>query len=94
MAALDGTITVSNSQYRPCIANGKKALFHRWAERANIVPPSPMVGGHSGGVIKDTAAIVEYEDGTVAEVRTMNIKFADNLFAEYEFPPEVMTNDY
>lgn len=93
MAAFNGTITVNNSQYRPCIASGKKALFHRWTERAQIVPPSPMVGGHSGGIIKDTAGIIEYEDGTVADVYATNIKFVDNLFAEYSFPPEVATDD-
>lgn len=88
MAALDGKITVSNAEYRPCIVDGKRALFHRWTERANIVPPSPMIGGHNGGVIKDTAGIVEYEDGTIAEVYAFNIRFVDNPFADIAFPPE------
>lgn len=93
MAVFEGNITVSNSEYRPCIVKGKKALFHRWTERAYIVPPSPMVGGHNGGVIKDTAGIVEYEDGTVAEVYATNIKFVDNLFKEIAFPPEVSDSE-
>lgn len=96
MAIFDGKITASNSEYRPCIVNGKKALFHRWTERANIIPPSPMAPGvisHDGGVIKDTAGIIEYEDGTVAEVYTINIRFVDNPFKEIAFPPEVTTDD-
>lgn len=81
-------ITVKYSEYRPCIVDKKKALFHRWEERANIVSPSPMVGGHSGGVIRDVAGIVEFEDGTIAEVYATNIRFVDNPFAEIAFPPE------
>lgn len=33
MAALNGTITVSKREYRPCFVEGKKALFHMWAEK-------------------------------------------------------------
>lgn len=85
MAGLNGTITISNSQYRPCIADGKKALFHNWEQWNAIVPPSPMVGGHGGGVIQGEYAIVEYEDGTIGKVLPNDIHFVDNLFAEYNF---------
>lgn len=86
MAGLDGIITSATSEYRPCIVGGKKALFHRWTERANIVPLSPMVGGHAGGVIKDTAGIVEFEDGTVGEFHVQQIRFVDNFLREFAFP--------
>lgn len=85
MAAISQTIIVSNSQNRPCIADGKKALFHNWEQWSEIVPPSPMIGGHGGGVIQGEFAIVEYEDGTVGKVLPIKIKFVDNLFKEYSF---------
>ena len=81
-------ITVKYSEYRPCIVNEKKALFHRWEDISQIVPPSPMVGGHHGGENKSVAGIVEFEDGTIREVYPYNIRFVDNPFAEIGFPPE------
>lgn len=42
-----------------------------------------MVGGHDGGVLKYTVAIVEYEDGGVSECPPDKIKFTDNKFKEY-----------
>ena len=33
MGALDGTITMTTAEYRPCYVDGIKALFHRWAEK-------------------------------------------------------------
>lgn len=62
---------------RPCVVKGKKALFHRWAEYSDVVPPSPMVGGAPGGVIKSTLAIIEYEDGTIKRCYSEEIKFLD-----------------
>jgi hypothetical protein len=85
MAGLDATITVSNSEYRPCIVRGQKALFHQWIERAQVVPPSPMVGGHSGGVMKAPFGIIEREDGKIVEVDPESIQFADNHFKEFAF---------
>ena len=63
---------------RPCMVNGKKARFHRWSGRSEIIDPSPLMGGHSGGVMQWTAALVEYEDGTLGEVLPKNIRFTDN----------------
>lgn len=73
---------VSNEVYtrqdlRPCIVKDKKALFHEWSEVRKIVPPSYMVGGHSGGLISQTFGIVELEDGTVKECYPYEIKFLD-----------------
>ena len=85
MAALDGTITMTSAEYRPCYVNEEKALFHRWEDKSKIVEPSVMVGGHNGGVLKYTVAIVEYENGRVAEVFPNYIKFVDGKINEYAF---------
>lgn len=85
MARLDGTITVRNSQYRTCIVDGRNALFHSWEQWSEIVPPSPMVGGHGGGVVQGTFGIVEYGDGQIEKVLPYQIRFTDNIFAEYCF---------
>ena len=80
-----GEITVSNSQYRPCFVDGKKALFHTWVHWSEPIPPSALAGGHNGGVAQGAYAIVEYEDGTVGEVPPRAVRFADNLISEYGF---------
>lgn len=77
--------TVTTAEYRPCYADGKKALFHRWTEEAEILQPSIMKGGPVGGQLKTTFAIVEYEDGTIAEVEPQKIRFIDNKLKEYDF---------
>lgn len=51
-----------------CESDNKHAYFPKWNEFANVVDASPLVGGHPGGQIKRTFALVEYEDGTVEEV--------------------------
>lgn len=63
----------------------EKALFHCWEQTSDVIEPSPMVGGHSGGVIAGMAAIVEREDGRVGRVRPEDIRFCDNKFKEYTF---------
>lgn len=68
-------VAITTSDYRPCIVDGFKAIFHRWAEKSWVVPPSPLVGGHSGGTVRGVFAIVEMEDGTVREVEPTQIKF-------------------
>lgn len=85
MAGLNGTITVRNSQYRPCVVDGRKALFHTWEHWSEIIPPSPMVGGHAGGVIQGGCGIVEYEDGQIEKVYPQQIRFTDNIFKDYCF---------
>ena len=63
-----------------------KALFHCWNHRSELYDDSPMIGGHPGGKVSGTFAIVEYEDGTVHEVEPQNIRFVDNVMSEYAFP--------
>lgn len=74
---LDGLISFSNSEYRPCIVNGERAIFHRWHEFCNVVEASPLIGGAPAGQIKYTLGTVEFEDGTIKEVGSSEIKFAD-----------------
>lgn len=31
------TIKIQNAEYRPCFVDGKKALFHRWAEKQQAI---------------------------------------------------------
>lgn len=78
---------------RRCEVDGKAALFHRWCDISEIVPPSVMVGGHGGGVVQDTFGIVEYLDGSVARVKPERIVFvtesADNSEEKDNSPPEI-----
>lgn len=78
---------------RACIVKGCKCLFHRWVEHSEIVPPSPMVGGHSGGQLRYIAALVEFEDGRVREVSPKDIKFDDNKIREYHFSTDKEAKD-
>lgn len=70
-------------ELRPCEVKGRKALFHGWHEASRVVPPSPMVGGHNGGEIKFTVAIIEWENGTVTECYPREVKFLDSKVEEY-----------
>ena len=63
-----------------------KALFHCWGYRSELVDASPMIGGHPGGQVSGTFAIVKCEDGTIHKVEPTQIQFADNAMSEYAFP--------
>lgn len=69
---------------RPCLVMGRKYYFHRWYERRWVVAPSPMVGGHTGGLCAMPIGIVEDENGCVHEVRPSDIRFLDR---DYVAPP-------
>lgn len=62
---------------RPCKVGGEDALFHRWVDYAMVIGPSPMVGGHHGGQVWETYAIVEMEGGQIREVKPSNVVFTD-----------------
>lgn len=79
MASLDGLVTFSQSEYRRCTVNGRKALFHRWHEFCKVVEASPMIGGAPAGQIKYTLGTIEYEDGSIEEVAPHRIVFEDEL---------------
>ena len=65
------------NRFRLCMVGKKKALFHRWTEERQLVGASPMIGGHPGGEIASTIAIVEYMDGRVERVLPEQIRFLD-----------------
>ena len=66
-----------NMTMRKCIVNGKNAYFHQWNTYQNVVEPSPMIGGTPGGQIQYTVALIEFDDGTVAETTPQNIMFVE-----------------
>lgn len=72
--------------YRLCTVQGRKALFHRWADKANPIPESPFIGGNKAGQSWIVVGIIEYEDGTVHEAYPYEIRFVDNLMGEYAWP--------
>lgn len=65
------------SELRPCLVEGKKYLFHRWADRRWVVGPSSLRGGRPGGECAGVFAIVEDEEGQVLEFYPSQIKFLD-----------------
>ena len=76
MAGINAEIRFS--EYRPCVVNGKKALFHRFADMARTVGESPLRGGHSAGQLWEIVAVVEYENGDVDLTKPWNVKFLDS----------------
>ena len=76
-----------NFGVRPCIVkqNGeeKKALFHMWNNFAKPVAADVYAGGCPEGQISIVFGIVEYEDGSVDEVRPAQIRFVDNKIKGY-----------
>ena len=76
-------------EYRPCMVHDRKALFHRWADRAMPVPDSMLVGGHRAGQTWTVIGIIEYEDGTVHEAYPYEIRFVDHPMEEYAWPDMV-----
>ena len=76
---------VIKTELRPCVANGKKALFQCREQYSAICSPSLLKGGHNGGIVRRTYAIVEFEDGIIKRFCPEEIKFTDNKFDEYVF---------
>ena len=83
MAGLNDTIKFLSGEYRPCLVNGRKALFHRWEDKASI--RDTIMAGTIPGQLAATVGIVEYEDGTVHECYPYEIRFCDSKFSEYCF---------
>lgn len=72
------TRTISTAHYRPCVVDGVEALFHRWEDYSEIISPSPWKGGHPGGSLRCTFAIVEMADGSIRRVEPPDVRFTDN----------------
>ena len=91
MAALDGKITIER-ELRPCIVHIHGISYKSWdnekqemkhlikikekAKKSLFHCWHPLTGD----------AIVEYEDGTIHEVKPTQIRFVDNAIGEYAFP--------
>lgn len=61
----------TNDSRRPCFvkeAEYKKAIFHRWVDTS--FPKEK-------GFILQTLALVEYEDGSIAQIQPKKLIFAD-----------------
>lgn len=94
--AIMGADIIIQIERRPVwlISSGEKALFHCCGNRSDIIPPSPMVGGHSGGVCSYPVAVVELCDGKVIEVAASSIKFSDGgNFGIYQWQEECNKSD-
>lgn len=79
MASMGKEITIRTAEYRPCLVNGRRALFHRWADSARPVTPRGLDETETDKryQVWSVAAIVEFEDGTVTRAWPHDIKFAD-----------------
>lgn len=76
---------------RPCIVEGRRAIFHRWSDSARSKPPRGMEEDENAQrfQIWNVHGIVEYEDGTVARVWPSNIRFVDGgVFAAFDWPQD------
>lgn len=60
MAGLDGTITITNSEYRPCIVDERKALFHKWCDNTNSL--RAVVEYEDGSVALVSADLIRFLD--------------------------------
>ena len=72
-------LPVPRDQLRPCYTgDGRRALFHRWADIAEPLEASPFVGGPTAGQFWRVYGVVEFEDGTVCCLPLEQIKFFDS----------------
>lgn len=99
MAALMESVEIRTAEYRPCYvavveycSGGKtirkderKALFHRWANTFDLREVKWGMSMMHGYI---TTAIVEYEDGTIAEVVPTAVRFVPGIMNQYNFGPE------
>ena len=65
MASLGHEIKIK-VDLRPCYVKGKRALFHKWFTRTEVI---------NGNALTDTFAIVEFENGTVREASITDVHF-------------------
>lgn len=74
------------NKLRPCKVGEEFYLFHGFTQISQIVPPSPLRGGHGGGVVAGAYAILERRDGTVALAEAHRVQFLDapKEFTKYE----------
>lgn len=73
---------------RDCEVDGRYGYFHTWEQYSEIIPPSLLKGGHSGGVVAGVFGIVEFPEG-IERVDPVKIKFVDQEHADL-----VVMSDY
>ena len=93
MASMANWIVERRDTRRPCLAEGpngpEKCLFHCWSSESQIVAPSVLKGGHSGGVISGIVGILEFEDGHLEKLGINEFKFVDGgQFLQWYWPGE------
>ena len=66
------------TENRKCIFKKEVYTFHGFYQGSNVIPPSPLVGGHSGGVIAYPVAIIEDKKGKLMEVEATSIQFVED----------------
>lgn len=66
------------TENKKCIFRKEVYTFHGFYQESNVIPPSPLVGGHSGGVIAYPVAIIEDKKGKLMEVEATSIQLKDN----------------
>lgn len=69
------------SELRKCKASIKgedvECLFHCFSVRSEVIQPSIMIGGHTGGNVQYPVALVELHDGSMVELPAFMIRFID-----------------
>lgn len=79
MSQINGKITMSTCEGRPCWVKGRRAIFHRWSDSARPVKPASNDQDTDERMQKwSVHGIVEYEDGTVEREWPSAIQFADS----------------
>ena len=80
-----------DNEYRPCYVKGRRAVFHRWINTANPALPRGIDANDERArffQFRSTDGLVEFEDGTLARVWPLDIRFADGgFFEDYSWIP-------
>ena len=66
------------TENKKCIFRKEVYTFHGFYQESTVIPPSPLVGGHSGGVIAYPVAIIEDKKGKLMEVEATSIQLKEN----------------
>lgn len=72
-------LKIENHKLRPCLVNGRRALFHCWSVMARAVPPKGMTEEETEERFQHTTtrALVEFADGTIGRPWPSEIRFID-----------------
>jgi hypothetical protein len=87
-----GRVTVKSETLRPCLVydhtnTPSRAIFHGWTFEAEVVAPALIRGGHNGGQLSSTMALVEFETGRCGKVHPERVMFLDSAgrFKAYDW---------